>query len=93
MQLSIFNFLEHPMTLEIDDPKIKNWMFTVLKNCFARDISKAEKLLITNLETGVMFECTIHRTEKVDVKYPNSTVVTFNSAEEFKDCFLSWFWR
>lgn len=90
MQLSIFNFLEHPITI---DPENTNWMFTVLKNCFARDVSKAEKLLITNLETGAMFECTIYRAEKVDVKYPNGTVATFENAEEFKDCFLSWFWR
>lgn len=93
MQFSIFNFSEHPIVIEKDDPRIKNWMFTVLKNCFVRETSKAEKILITNTETGVMFECIVYRTEKVDVRYPNSTIATFNDREEFETCFLNWFWR
>lgn len=90
--ITLFEHIGRPLEIDLDDPRLKNWMFTHVKTGFERDTSRQEELLITNLSTGIVFDCMIWKSGEVFVTYPNGKTVQFSNRDKFETDFLANFW-
>ena len=90
--ITLFEHVGKPLEIDLDDLRLKKWMFNHVTTGFERDTSRQEELLITNLSTGIVFDCMIWKSGEVFVTYPNGKTVHFPNRDKFEEDFLVNFW-